>query len=144
MTQPSVTPGCPLANATYIVGTDWFDEVLDYLRPYLDRHEQIQFTFVADAGLTWRTVVPRAMVRGGLNAGNVYVVLTDRSVLVVEKALPFYRERNIARLPRPSTFGPVTGAGWILLDGQPLLVVGGPATVADAEAVLSSSPASDV
>lgn len=70
--------------------------------------------------------------------GDIYVVITDRAVLLVEMdEVIFLEDRRLyADLPPPSTLGPVTGRGWIVLNGRSIFVPGGKAVIEKAEAAL--------
>ncbi len=70
--------------------------------------------------------------------GNVYVVITDRAILLADmEEVIFLEDRRLyADLPLPSTLGPVSGRGWIVLNGTPVFVPGGQAVIDKAEAAL--------
>ena len=79
------------------------------------------------------------LARGILNTlGAVYVVITDRALLLVDMREQLLdRDRQLyADLPLPPTLGPTTGNGWIVLDGKRVYVPGGSKVIERAEAAL--------
>lgn len=111
----------------------------------LEPGEQLRFVFEAQTKRTSGRLVLHGVLslRGNPRIlGNVYVVITDRAVLLTDMDEVIFLEdrRLFADLPLPSTLGPVTGRGWIVLNGRSIFVPGGKAVIERAEAALGPRP----
>jgi hypothetical protein len=107
----------------------------------LEPDEQLRFVFEAQTKRTRGRLVLHGVLSLKGNPrilGNIYVVITDRAVLLVDmEEVIFLEDRRLyADLPIPSTLGPVTGRGWIVLNRKSIFVPGGKAVIEKAEAAL--------
>lgn len=113
----------------------------DRLQSMLEPGEELRYAFVVETNLNWRTFALLIASRGSVNTTHrTLAVITNRSQLLVDVVEQYFGEPGdrllYADLPLPSTLGPVTGEGWIVLDRKPVRVCGGRETIEKAEAVL--------
>jgi len=113
------------------------------IQKWLEPGEKLRYVFEAETKVNLGRLLLSMALKGGANVtGRIYVVITDRAVLLTD----VYQElwggdrRLFAELPLPSSFGPVSGQGWIVLDGRAMSVVGGRKVIERAEAALRSPP----
>lgn len=115
--------------------------VAEQLQELLEPGDKLRFVFEAETKRNIGRRLLYVLCKASLNTlGQIYVVITDRSVLLVdrEELLLLGGRVVYADLPLPPTFGPVTGRGWIVLDGKPIYVVGGRPVIQRAEAALNT------
>jgi hypothetical protein len=118
--------------------------VAEKLRRLLEPGEELRFVMLAETKRTLPRLVANAAAIAVIRStprgllGRILVLITDRAVLFVdrEREVPMGDRVLFAELPLPTTFGPVDGAGWIVLGGQPMFVPGGRRTIERAEAAL--------
>lgn len=115
------------------------------LQQMLEPGEQLRFVFEADTKLNSGRFLADMFLKGAANVtGRIWVVITDRSVLLVDIWEQLFGEKGdrvlYADLPLPPTFGPVSGRGWIVLNRQPMCVLGGRKVLERAEAALKAPP----
>ena len=120
--------------------------VAEELQELLEPGDKLRFVFEAETKRNIGRRLLYALFKGSLNTlGQIYVVITDHSVLLADREELLLGGRVVyADLPLPTTFGPVSGRGWIVLDGNPVYVVGGRAVIDRAEAALKSGSNPDV
>jgi hypothetical protein len=111
------------------------------LQGMLEPGEQLHYAFEVETKLNWRTFSLYVLSKGAVNTtGRVLVLITDRSLLLVDVVEQYFGEKGdrllYADLPLPPTFGPVSGGAWIVLDRKPVRVTGGRTVVEKAEAAL--------
>ncbi|MEA2972884.1 MAG: hypothetical protein QOG82_1342 [Actinomycetota bacterium] len=109
------------------------------LRDMLAADETLHFVFEAQIKRTRARFALELLSRGIPNfTGHVYVVITDRSLLLVDVARQLFGGDRLlyGDYPLPSTFGEVTGRGWIVLAGRRVFVPGGRKVIERAEAAL--------
>ena len=110
------------------------------LQDLLQPGEVLRFAFRAETKMNWKTLGLSMLARGAGNlTGGVLVVITDRALLLADEVPQVLREHDRvlhAEHPLPSTFGPVSGSGWIHIDGRPVFVPGGRKVIEQAEAAL--------
>jgi len=113
------------------------------LQRMLHPGEQLRYVLQAETKLNWRTFALFMLSRGMNTTGRVYILITDRSLLLVDLEEQYFGEKGdrllYAELPLPPTFGPVTGDGWIVLDRKPVKVIGGRKVIEKAEAALRAA-----
>jgi hypothetical protein len=115
--------------------------VAEQLQELLEPGDRLRFVFEAEMKRNFGRRLLYVLSKASLNTlGQIFVVITDRSVLLVDREeLLFLGGRVVyADLPLPRSFGPVTGRGWIVLDGKPIYVVGGRPEIQRAEAALNT------
>jgi hypothetical protein len=107
----------------------------------LQPDEQLRFAFPVGIKQGFRKALRYAIAERGSNDGNAFVVISDRSLLLVDKQEQLLdRDRLLyADLPLPRTLGPVTGYGTIVLDGRRVFVPGGRKIIERAEAALKTA-----
>ena len=101
--------------------------------------ETLHFVFAAQIKRTWARSAFEFLNRGIPNlTGHVYVVITDHSLLLVDVARQLVGGDRLlcGDYPLPSTFGDMTGRGWIVLGGRRVFVPGGRRVIQRAEAAL--------
>ncbi|MEA2826483.1 MAG: hypothetical protein QOG43_922 [Actinomycetota bacterium] len=112
----------------------------DRLQDLLQPGETLRYAFRAETKMNWKTLLLSMLARGAGNlTGGVLVVVTDRALLLADEVPQIVGEHDRvlhAELPLPYTFGPVSGSGWIHIDGQPVFVPGGRKVIEQAEAAL--------
>lgn len=124
------------------------EHTAERLRRSLEPGEQLRFVFEVQTKRTaGRQVLHGFNMVTGKGRLDVfatrYVVITDRSVLLMDRDVQFLFGRLIrADLGLPSTFGPVKGDRWIMLNGESMYVPGGRQVVdkADAALIMPRSP----
>jgi hypothetical protein len=114
--------------------------VAEQLQELLEPGDKLRFVFEAETKRNIGRRLLYVLFKASLNTlGQIYVVITDRSVLLTDREELLLGGRVVyADLPLPLTLGPVSGRGWIVLDGKPIYVVGGRAVIERAEAALKS------
>lgn len=106
------------------------------LQALLKPGEQLRYVFRAQTNVTAGRLLMEFLGRGANFTGHVDVVITDRAILFLDQTPLVDDPRVLADLPLQPTFGPVTGHGWIHIDGQPVYAVGGWKVIERAEAAL--------
>lgn len=113
------------------------------IQKWLEPGEKLRYVFEAETKANLGRLLLSMAFRDGLNVtGRIYVVITDRAVLLTDIYQELWGGDRLlfAELPLPSSFGPVSGRGWIVLDGRAMSVVGGRKVIERAEAALRPPP----